>query len=305
MDAPESIAPAGGSGPIALVVDTSTPIPNGSGNFQSFFNIEPSISGGLVAFTSAPVPGVYTGPAAGGTLTRVADANTTVQPGPSSPSLSGNVVAISGFTSGGSGIFAGPAAGGTLTPVANTTTAIPNGTGNFTSFGQSLAVSGSKAAFTGSGTGGQAGVYAGQVGGGTPTRIADTTTAIPGGSGNFMGFSVVDVSDSEVAFVGTGGGGQSGVYVEDMAGGALMKLLAVGDALDGKTVSSIFFNDGLDGANIAFTAAFTDGSQGIYVGHFTAVPEPSSMFFAAAAASGWAIAHRRRKAADVIVGSVA
>ncbi len=271
-------APVTGSGPLARMADTTTPAPNGSGNFQSFFNEEPSISGSVVAFTSAPSPGIYTGPATGGALARVADANTPVQPSAGSPSLSGAVVAFAGFPSGGgSGIYTGPAAGGALTPVADTTNAIPNGSGNFFSFGQTPAVSGSAVAFVGSGSGGQAGVYAGTVGGGPLARVADATTAIPGGSGTFTGFSVVDVSGPAVTFVGTGSGGQSGVYFEAAAGGALTKLLAVGDTLDGKIVSALYFNDGLEGSNVAFTAAFTDGSQGVYVGHVSPVPEPAGL----------------------------
>jgi len=206
------------------------------------------------------------------------------------------VVAFAGSASGGvRGVYTAPAAGGAFTTVADTITPIPNGSGAFSGFSSNPAVSGSVVAFAGTGSGGQFGVYTGPVGGGALTRVADTSTAVPGGSAHFTSFGVVDVSGSVVAFTGFGPGSPSGIYVEDTAGGALAKLLAVGDTLDGKTVSNLYFNDGLEGSNVAFTAQFTDGSQGIYVGHVSPVPEPSSLLLVAAAGSLTLLARRRRR----------
>jgi len=297
--------PVGGGGSLAVVADPDTPVPNGSGNFQSFFQVAPSLSGSVVAFngilnsTSPPTFGLYTGPAAGGgPLGRVADPTTAVTPNTVSPSVSGTVVAFNGTPSGGgSGIYTAPAAGGSFTPVASTASPIPNGSGTFTGFGLTPAVSGSVVAFVGSGSG-QVGVYTRPVGGGALTRVADTSTAIPGGSGRFTNFpDIVDVSGSAVAFVGTGGGGQSGLYYAATAGGPLTKLLAIGDAFDGRTVSTLSFNDGLEGSDVAFTAAFTNGSQAIYVAHVSQVPEPSSLLLVAAG-SLTVLAARRRRAAS-------
>ena len=45
------------------------------------------------------------------------------------------------------------------------------------------------------------------------SRVADLNTAIPGGTGNFTGFAgAPDISGEAVAFLGTGAGGQQGVY---------------------------------------------------------------------------------------------
>jgi hypothetical protein len=121
-------------------------------------------------------------------------------------------------------------------------------------------------AFVGSGSGGQQGVYsvslsAPQVG--SPLRVADTATPIPGGSGNFASFSAVSVSDTDVAFLGHGSASQTGIY--DMTGGQLRKVISVGDAIQGKTIAGLNFSrDGLFGDPISFQATFNEGSQGIY-----------------------------------------
>lgn len=42
--------------------------------------------------------------------------------------------------------------------------------------------------------------------------VADTSTAIPGGSGKFTGFGIPAIIGSYIAFDGTGSGGQQGIY---------------------------------------------------------------------------------------------
>ena len=44
-------------------------------------------------------------------------------------------------------------------------------------------------------------------------QVADTTTSIPDGTGNFTGFGAPSLSDAGTAFYGEGSGGQQGVYV--------------------------------------------------------------------------------------------
>src|SRR6185369_8265464 len=87
---------------------------------------------------------------------------------------------------------------GTPVKVADLNTAIPGGTGNFTSFLPQEPIlpqeptrpniSGSSVAFFGAGSGGQQGIYVSipqdPIIPVDPTRIADTSTAIPGGTGN-------------------------------------------------------------------------------------------------------------------------
>src|SRR5204863_9561432 len=76
--------------------------------------------------------------------------------------------------------------------LADTTTAIPGGNGNFTSFPGGPAIDGSEVAFIGNGSGAQQGLYTVAVlsppQAGPLLRLADTTTAIPSGNGNFTSF---------------------------------------------------------------------------------------------------------------------
>jgi hypothetical protein len=91
--------------------------------------------------------------------------------------------------------------------------AIPDGAGTFTNFPYAPAIDAGNVAFLGTGAGGQQGVYF-RTRPVDPCRlIADLSTPIPGGTGNFTGFAgAPDVSGEAVAFFGTGAGGQQGVY---------------------------------------------------------------------------------------------
>ena len=103
---------------------------------------------------------------------------------------------------------------------AGTNTPIPGGSGNFTNFPAAPSLSGSNSTFYGAGAGGQQGIYA-KISGAV-TKIADTTTAIPGGTGNFTTFTPPNpitppspiISGDNVAFRASGSGGQSGVYLK-------------------------------------------------------------------------------------------
>lgn len=105
-------------------------------------------------------------------------------------------------------------------PLADLSKAIPNGSGTFTAFSNlvlsrlsSTDASAVRAAFLGGGSGGQQGVYTCETA--IPTdpcrRIADRSTAIPGGTGAFTSFSQLAMSGSVAGFVATGSG-QAGVY---------------------------------------------------------------------------------------------
>ena len=98
-------------------------------------------------------------------------------------------------------------------PIANLTTAIPGVTGTFTGF-TDVAQGGTLTSFIGTGSG-QAGVYSwDRAIPSDPTRpIANLTTAIPGGTGTFTGFSSVSTSLGHTAFLGLGGNGQAGIYL--------------------------------------------------------------------------------------------
>jgi hypothetical protein len=109
-----------------------------------------------------------------------------------------------------------------IAQVAGANSAIPGGAGNFTGFQSPTppqimpqpAISGGNVAFVGAGTGGQQGVYVGSAVPSPPNvKIADLNTAIPGGTGNFTSFfTQVGIGGGNVVFLGSGSGGQTGIY---------------------------------------------------------------------------------------------
>ncbi|MDA2921159.1 hypothetical protein MYX76_16990, partial [Desulfobacterota bacterium AH_259_B03_O07] len=150
---------------------------------------------------------------------------------------------------------------GGLGVVADKSTMIPGGTGNFLGFG-APSLSGGNVAFVGfSNSPDQIGIYT-DIGG--LSVVADKSTMIPGGTGTFTGFEITSLDGGNVAFLGFGTSNQRGVYTN--LGGSLVKVIAIGDSLDGKTLSLLFFGvEGLSGNSIAFIVVFTDGSNGIFV----------------------------------------
>ena len=287
--------------------DTATAIPGGTGNFTSFLQVSPPIvpspviSGNNVAFFGAGTggqQGIYTYDYVVGTgpPIKIADTATPIPGGTgaftgfaSQPSLSGNNVAFIGAgASGQEGIYR--ATGGSSIKLADLNTAIPGGIGNFTTFlslGLPIApaISGTSVAFFGAGSGGQQGIYAIQSG--PLLKIADTGTAIPGGTGDFTSFGDVSLSDSDVAFLGFGASGQEGIY--DLTGGTLTDVVDLNDVLNGRAITALSLSrTGVFGDPIAFEATFADGSQGIYT-----VPEPSAALLCGFGALAFAGGRRR------------
>lgn len=82
--------------------------------------------------------------------------------------------------------------------------------------------------------------------------IADTTTTIPGGSGNFVNAPGDPcISGNRVGFVGTGGGGQVGVYIFN---GGLGVIADTHNKIPGETgnLVSVPNDPCLSGGNAAF-----------------------------------------------------
>jgi hypothetical protein len=291
------------SGMVA-VADLTTPSPTG-GNFIGF--TPPAVSGTTAAFYagSANVGGIYTRSTSGtGAVTKVADTQTAI-PGfgvpfngfVAPPSISGTRVAFTGFGPfGAGGVFTAATPGGPLTAVATTATPIPGGSGNFVGLG-APAVSGSVVAFAGSPTGGPGsfptGIYANTGAGGSLVVIANTSTPIPNGTGNFARFDwQISLSGDDAVFVGRAGNLAPGIYTN--ATGPLTKVIAAGESLDGRTVSDLGIGgQSFDGTVITFWASFTNGSSGIYV---VPVPEPAGLLATGVAAVGLLRWVRRRTA---------
>jgi hypothetical protein len=153
-------------------------------------------------------------------------------------------------------------------------TSIPGGSGAFTSFTGHAALSGASSAFFGSGSGGQQGIYLGPQS--PPIKVADLNTAIPGGTGNFIGFGIGAipgepcVSGDNVAFYGAGSGGQQGIYWASPSGPPT-RVADSNTTIPGGTgnytgfsVSGIPVDPCISGDNVAFYGAGSAGQKGIY-----------------------------------------
>ncbi|MCP4002330.1 MAG: hypothetical protein GY727_15595 [Gammaproteobacteria bacterium] len=263
------LAPVGG-GTVSIIADTSTTIPDGTGEtFNSDFGEHRR--DGLKTLFEGEGPsgqsGLYLND--NGTLSVYVDLSTASPFGAgtlnvfSEPFIRGNSISFHGKdTSDNDGILADFGSG--LKVVADTTMAPPGGLGNFTRFDESSSDANLLAfeARTAAGNG----VYLYNDTTETITTIADSTVAIPGGVGNFnSSASNPSLSGSMVLFAGTDSSNTHGRYL--FFDGTVHKLLAVGDLLDGKVVTYIWNNypHGLSGNAVGLMVRFADGSEGIYL----------------------------------------
>jgi hypothetical protein len=243
---------------LTKVADNTTPVPEGSGNFNSFSSL--AISGDNIAFQGggdAGQHGIYLFD--GSTLRKVADTNTPVPGGSENffsfsghQAISGSNVAFEGGSFGQGGIYLFN--GTTLTKVADHNTPVPGGSGNFTSFSDPV-ISGNNVAFWGNG------IYL--FDGATLRAVADTNTPIPGGSGNFS-FDLFDpvISNGNVAF--HAGGGAEGIYLFN--GTALSKVADTNTLVPGGSGNFTgFFDPVIDDGKVAFLGSWGTGQGGIYL----------------------------------------
>ena len=94
--------------------------------------------------------------------------------------------------------------------------------------------------------------------GGTPTRLADTTTPVPGGDlGLFTEMLVRGIGGGMVVFQGEFSGGE-GLYAVPEGGGAIVKLVDTNTAMPSSTVDFGFYQDlqsvAVHGAQVLFAA---------------------------------------------------
>lgn len=278
----------------ARIADKSTLVPGGSGAFSDFSS-ELDVSGTNVVFAGtdqAGHSGIYAAVIAPDQVVsspvRVADTATPIPSGEGAftdlrgPAVSGDTAVFAGQGSGGQqGVYAAIiSAPQAPVRIADTSTPIPGGAGSFLSFGTEagiIIVSGKSAFFRGQGSGGQKGIYGAKlVTGGLRAAslntadlgvdpvflIADISTPIPGGTGNFAEFGAMSGGDPGAAFLGLDSTGQTGIYYFD--GVQLHKIIASGDALHEKTIARLSLSArGLSGNQIAFQATFSDDTQGI------------------------------------------
>lgn len=256
------------AGVLGAVADTSTAIPGGSGNFDSFGTA--SLSGGNVAFRGGGVGqlGIYA--TAGGSLLTIADLATSIPGGTGNfenfdkepPSIDAGTIAFVGTgASSQSGVYSGT--GGALTVLADTSTPVPGEAGNFTSF-DAVSLDGTDIAFRGfSSIVSQLGLYA-RVGG-VFEVAAQVGTPIPGGSGDFSTFGKAAISNGAVAF-------RAGIHpdygVYSTLGGSLGVVADITTSVPRANGDFLFFSGdapSIDGGNVVFQANTLGESQtGIY-----------------------------------------
>jgi hypothetical protein len=103
---------------------------------------------------------------------------------------------------------------------------------------------------------------------GSFTTIADTTTAIPGGSGNFTSFSPGPAIDAgNVAFTAFGSNGQNGVYLTQPGGVATLADTNTKIPADNGGFVSYPSNPHFNAHNTSFFATGSGGQQGIFASH--------------------------------------
>lgn len=149
--------------------------------------------------------------------------------------------------------------------VVDTNTAIPEGVGNFNDFSEPY-LSAGNVAFWATGTGGQVGVYS--IIGGVLDVVADTSTAAPGGGGNFtdFNFSSVSLHGNNVVFIANGPGGP-GVYRRQGAG-AIEVVAETGTTMvpggGGEVFTDVGFITSIFGGLASFGGFGDAGTRGVY-----------------------------------------
>lgn len=296
-------------GVLQVLADKNTPIPGGTGNFKGVDSCQ--ISKGNVSFTgwgsgSDNYNGLYSSNMAG-KLGVVVNKNTPIPGGIGnfagvtdtaiSPSISGKNIAFEGVDGlNQRGIYA--YLKGSLQLVADQNTPVPGGTGNFIYF-DGPTISGDAIAFGGVGSSNLEGIYVYL--NGSLQVVADQNTPVPGGTGNFPAAGRPSISGSTIAFFGwvppedqISNPEILGLYIYSFDSDAIATVIKRGDILDDKVFDYAVMYD-LDGNNLAFTANFTDGSQGLYIANLARVPEPSILLLLGSGLAGIAVMSRRFK----------
>lgn len=278
---------------LAVVADTNTPLPGGIDPFAFTAGFpNPSCSGDSVIFKglgSGIQQGIYA--LISGSLEVVADTHTAIPDGtgnfvsypgspifpgspiyPGQPVISGNDAVFLGMGTGGQeGVYS--RMNGMLEVIADLNTPVPGQAENFTGFPGDASISGSDVAFVGMGAGGLEGVYS--LMNNMLEVVADTTTAIPGGSGLFTfaaGLPIPMASGDNVVFKGSGTGGQQGIYL--LMNGSLEVIADLNTAYPSTPIfpsTPVHLFTGFPGAasisgsNVAFLGQGSGGQMGIFV----------------------------------------
>jgi hypothetical protein len=264
-------AEAGASLPAKVIANTSTPVPQGQGNFD--FMTYPQASAGTVAFSGAgkgQPSNLYQ--TVGGQL-RLALAVGTPIPSTGGfftefgmPVPAQSALAFIGLGSHRtSGIYV--KSGEVLTRIADTSTPVPGGAGSFSQFAALDFDPSGAITFVAADAMGALGVYLASFPQQQPIRmLANAQTPIPGGGGNFDYFSDPSVAAGSVAFFASRTGHPpAGVGIYVSSGGALRPAATTKTPVPG--AAGTFYGFGspsISGGTVVFHAIGTAGSDGIY-----------------------------------------
>ncbi len=264
-------------GSLGLVANRNTPIPSGAGTFTGFTPL--SFDGTSVAFGGSGINlqrGYYS--SAGASLRIVADTNTPMPGGSGTfqwPNLAfgpapsndhGKVVfygerLVSDEGPSERGLYVENA--GALSVVLDHNTPAPSGPGILGVDSFDFAADSGNVGFHAHDTSSdQGGIYLKT--GGSIRLVADASTPIPGGNGNFVyNVKPLSVSSDNMAFVGQGASGQEGIYFDD--GSSLSKIVDKNTPVPGGLGTfTNFFALSMDGDNLAFWARDSLGHTGVY-----------------------------------------
>jgi len=270
-------------GVLSVVANTHTIVPDTAATYVDFFDVD--IDRGTVAFTAGwPGPGggcsfsgsegVFTRRSQGGGIRALATSLTTDKNCFEGVNFEGQKVAITGgvnpvdlFHNHAESIM-------TLRRVdrprvlVDTTTQKPGG-GTFTGYDQDIALRGSGLLFTeiiSNTFGAVAGVYTVQINGQNLELVADQTTPVPEGTGDFSSFAGVDWDGSEVAFVGRNAANATFLY----AGTSPADLRVVVDSStpvpgeSGATFSGVGNPIAYEGGVFVFEGFWSGGKTGLF-----------------------------------------
>lgn len=206
------------------IADTLTPTPQGNGGAYNYFGEAPAWNGERVVFSGEGT--LYEFDPATGTSRYLTGINTPIPGGDGvfqggfGGALvdQGKLVIRGGGLNGQKGVYLYDQ--GVLERIVDLNTPIPDGNGGFTKFSQfneqALAAEGGRIAIAGRDLNGRWGIFL--YDNGTISRVVDTTTAIPGGTGTFGLFQGPALRGEQLLFQGSGAGGQLGLYVADSDG---------------------------------------------------------------------------------------
>jgi hypothetical protein len=316
-----SVSSAGG--PTTLLLNRSTPLPGGSGTFDlndTRFNVD----GDNLVFTNAA--DVFAAPIGGGAVRSLTNGAVVCDPNlPLKHIGTWRLPDLGGATIAGASTVAmqvGDLATDTTTairvaPLSGITIALTNCPGlgfipnvalnsirvadlnspvpgdpearkfDGASFGAPIIDGGTVVFLGATRNAGVAGLYSWS-GGVTLTKLVDTNSPVPGGTGTFQPPSVnsslgaYTLNNGTVVFRGTDAAGRNGLYAVSTAGGPITKVLAPGDVLDGsRTVADVpaeaIRADSLSQGKLVFIVDVNDPSatvgaaKSVYVADLTSV----------------------------------